>query len=194
MENTLFIVAAVICIASYIAQALVIKSIQRTTGKNLATGRIWPVLASVGLLSIGLMIAGGMSSLFSSGEMSDFSFSDGPWEIVLMLVSAAALIILLVRNIKGAGVGKGILLTCLQSCAGLLILAVGALKIALSMMHITLGTPAPPAPSRPTPQQIAAEKDDAAQRQEAYAQHYGYVSAQQAWDAGFTEGIDPDLF
>jgi len=192
METAPFIIVIVLAVAAYIAQNVLVKKIYAKTGNYLKTGRLLPALAFFGIF---LFVA----VLVFSGDIVG-ALTSSTLELVIFLVCVAAFVILLVRNIRGAGVGMGILLTVLQSMGGLLMVFLGSVKIATGM---TLGQI--DAASKLEAERTAAERQEAerraweAQRQaaerekaEAYARHDGFDSAQDAADAGMYSG-DPDL-
>jgi len=189
-STTLLIVALVLSVVAYVAQNIIIKNIYMKTGNYLKTGRIWPVLSFGGIaLSIAVF-------LFSGDIIGALTAST--FELVLFLVCFAGFVILLIRNIKGAGVGMGILLTLLQSASGLLIFALGSVKIATGMAMGQFGAATSVEESRKALDRKEAErKAKEAQRQaeerekaEAYARHDGFDSLQDAVDAG---AADPSL-
>lgn len=188
-DGILLIVELVLCVGAYIGQRIVIQSLWKSKRVNLSTGRLWSALAFLGVLLFTGVIAMG-------GSLSEL-MSEGVWALVIFLVSVAAFVILLVRNIKGAGAGLGIVLTILQTLSGLLVLILGVAKISANMAGVNLAPSASAEEIRK--RQTAVEAERAAQNrelereeQEAYAQNQGFSNAQEAADFG-DRSIDLDL-
>lgn len=193
METGL-IVAIVAVIGSYIAQKILIRNLAQTKGVNLSTGRLVPVLAFLGVAFVALAVMnsseyGGIANAVSSG---------GTIQIVIFLVSVAAFAYLLIRNIRGAGVGLGILLTVLQTVSGLLILFLGvaAVSTGMAMGQMTGGSPGTATLGK---QQKAAKKRAAEvaaaehEQDAAVAEHYGFTSTRDAAEAGVIPGTEENL-
>lgn len=191
MENAPFIIVIVLAIASYIAQNILVKKIYQKTGNYLKTGRLLPALAFFGIF---LLVA---LPMFAGGNIIQ-ALTASTFELVIFLVCVAAFVILLIRNIKGAGVGMGILLTVLQSAGGVLMIFLGSVKIATGMTMSQLGAATKLEGDRAVADRKEAErKTKEAKRQaeerekaEAYARHDGFDSLQDAVDAG---AADPSL-
>lgn len=189
-STTILIVVLVLSVAAYIAQNILVKQLYMKTGNYLKTGKIWPVLSFFGIFMIVAL------PVMSGGNIIE-ALTSSTLELVIFLVCVAGFVILLVRNIKGAGVGMGILLTVLQSAAGLLITLFGALKIGTVMTMSQLGAATKLEGDRNAANRQEAERRaweaqrQAAEREkaEAYAHHDGFDSLQDAVDAG---AADPD--
>lgn len=190
----LLIVAAVAVIGSYVAQRIIVQNLAKTKGVNLATGRFIPVLAFLGVL-----FTGGL--LLMSGQYGGFTSaltSSGTIGVVIMLGSIAVFAYLLIRNIRGAGAGMGILLTVLQVISGLLILALGVASVAAgaAMGQMTGGSPGVAALGK---QQRASKKRAAEvaaaehEQDAALAEHYGFTSTRDAAEAGVIPGTEENL-
>lgn len=190
----LLIVAAVAVIGSYVAQRIIVQNLAKTKGVNLATGRFIPVLAFLGVL-----FTGGL--LLMSGQYGGFTSaltSSGTIGVVIMLGSIAVFAYLLIRNIRGAGAGMGILLTVLQVISGLLILALGVASVAAgaAMGQMTSGSPGVAALGK---QQRASKKRAAEvaaaehEQDAALAEHYGFTSTRDAAEAGVIPGTEENL-
>lgn len=193
METGL-IVAIVAVIGSYIAQKILIRNLAQTKGVNLSTGRLVPVLAFLGVAFVAFAVMdsseyGGIANAVSSG---------GTIQIVIFFVSVAAFAYLLIRNIRGAGVGLGILLTVLQTVSGLLILFLGvaAVSTGMAMGQMTGGSPGAATLGK---QQKAAKKRAAEvaaaehEQDAAVAEHYGFTSTRDAAEAGVIPGTEENL-
>lgn len=190
MDNSgvLLIAALVVCVISWIVQKVLLKKIYQKTGKNLAIGRIVSVLLFFCAM---FAIAGPIIAISNGAKMAG-------WEYLVILAAVVAVAILLVRNIKGAGTGMGIALTVTQVLGGLLVTILGTVAIAMGAAGAQLT--GSPQVNQQFDQQKAADDDAAAKRraelieeQEAYAQKNYGMSAQDAFNAGLTRGIDPDL-
>lgn len=196
METGL-IVAIVAVIGSYIAQKILIRNLAQTKGVNLSTGRLVPVLAFLGVAFVAFAV---MNSNEYGGVANAVS-SDGTMGIVIFLVSVAAFAYLLIRNIRGAGVGLGILLTVLQTVSGLLILFLGVAAVGVSMTGTQLGAATSLGKQRQTSEARAVEamaaraKRTAEEHEQdaAVAEHYGFTSTRDAAEAGVIPGTEENL-
>ena len=190
MDNSgvLLIVALALCFISWIAQKILLKKVYQKTGKDLSVGRFVSVLLFFCVL---FAVAFPISMLSGGAKME-------PSGYLIILACFIIPIILLIRNIKGAGTGLGIALTVTQVLGGLLVTILGTISIATGMAGAQLKTS--PAVNQQQAQQNASNAAAAAKRraelieaQEAYAQKTYGMSAQDAFRAGLTKGIDPDL-
>lgn len=183
MDTTAVIVVIVACLAAYFVQIFLLNSIYKKAGKYMNTGRLWPALSLFGFVILW--------GIFAFGESDTIALL-----LLVGVICFIPFIVLVIRNIKGAGAAMGILLTIVQTISGLPILILGFLKmlqIGSNLAGVTT-TPISNHPNR-APQvkeQARKQREHDRESAEAYAEHDGFTSGQEAADAGMYSG-DPDL-
>lgn len=183
--RVLLIAFLILMIVSYFVQKSLVVKLYNTKGVNLSAGRIISILAAFGIYGIVFFF---LEMVPSGGFLIWLGVS---------AVLCIPTIFLLVRNIRGAGVGMGILLTVMQALSGFLILVLGvfALATGASMAQFSTGSGIPD-----TKAQKKADKKRAAQKKAieheqdaAVAEHYGYASTRDAAEAGIIPGTRENM-
>lgn len=184
MQMLLIAFLILMIIAYFVQKSLVVK-LYNTKGVNLSAGRIISVLASLGIYGpIGLYFEGAQGGRF----LTWLGFS---------AILCIPTIFLLVRNIKGAGVGMGILLTILQALSGLLILVFGVFALAtgasMAQFSTDSGIPATKAQKKAAKKRADQKKAIEHEQDAAMAEHYGYTSTRDAAEAGIIPGTRENM-
>lgn len=181
----LLIVFLILMIVSYFVQKSLVVKLYDTKGVNLSAGRIISVLAAIGVY--GPIVA-----------FNEFAARDGflVW-LGISAVLCIPTIFLLVRNIKGAGAGMGVLLTIMQALSGLLILVFGifALATGASMAQFSTGSGLPDTKAQKKADKKRADQKKAIEHEQdaAVAEHYGYTSTRDAAEAGIIPGTRENM-
>lgn len=180
----LLIAFLILMIVSYFVQKSLVVKLYNTKGVNLSAGRIISVLAAIGVYG----------PIISFNEFAHGGF------LVWLGISAVLCIptiFLLVRNIRGAGAGMGILLTIMQALSGLLILVFGifALATGASMAQFSTGSGLPDTKAQKKADKKRADQKKAIEHEQdaAVAEHYGYTSTRDAAEAGIIPGTRENM-
>lgn len=180
MQMLLIAFLILMIVAYFVQKSLVIK-LYNTKGVNLSAGRIISVLAALG-------IYGPIGLYFELAFLTWLGFS---------AILCIPTIFLLVRNIKGAGVGMGILLTILQALSGLLILVFGVFALAtgtsMAQFSTDSGIPATKAQKKAAKKRADQKKAIEHEQDAAMAEHYGYTSTRDAAEAGIIPGTQENM-
>lgn len=180
MQMLLIAFLILMIVAYFVQKSLVIK-LYNTKGVNLSAGRIISVLAALG-------IYGPIGLYFELAFLTWLGFS---------AILCIPTIFLLVRNIKGAGVGMGILLTILQALSGLLILVFGVFALAtgtsMAQFSTDSGIPATKAQKKAAKKRADQKKAIEHEQDAAMAEHYGYTSTRDAAEAGIIPGTRENM-
>ena len=163
------IVVVILSIVAYIAQNIMVKKLWQTKGINLSSNRIILGMAGLGFFILCVFIYGkslGMSLGSVLGDLGTIG-----WVIAIITIACFAYV--LIRNIRGAGAGTGIVLTVLQTLSGVLILVLGVAKVSLGVAGADMtGT-------------VGNGQKTAEVRSDETARKHGYKNAQDAWANGF---------
>lgn len=177
----LLIAFLILMIVAYFVQKSLVVKLYNTKGVNLSAGRIISVLAALG-------IYGPIGLYFELAFLTWLGFS---------AILCIPTIFLLVRNIKGAGVGMGILLTILQALSGLLILVFGVFALAtgtsMAQFSTDSGIPATKAQKKAAKKRADQKKAIEHEQDAAMAEHYGYTSTRDAAEAGIIPGTRENM-
>ena len=158
--NVGLIVVVILSIVAYIAQNIMVKKLWQTKGINLSSNRFFILCVFIYGKSLGMSLGSVMGDLGTIG-----------WVIAIITIACFAYV--LIRNIRGAGAGTGIVLTVLQTLSGVLILVLGVAKVSLGVAGADMtGT-------------VGNGQKTAEVRSDEAARKHGYKNAQDAWANGF---------
>ena len=156
-------------IVAYIAQNIMVKKLWQTKGINLSSNRIILGMAGLGFFILCVFIYGKSLGMSLGSVMGDL----GTIGWVIAIITIACFAYVLIRNIRGAGAGTGIVLTVLQTLSGVLILVLGVAKVSLGVAGADMtGT-------------VGNGQKTAEVRSDETARKHGYKNAQDAWANGF---------
>lgn len=127
--NVGLIVVVILSIVAYIAQNIMVKKLWQTKGINLSSNRIILGMAGLGFFILCVFIYGKSLGMSLGSVMGDL----GTIGWVIAIITIACFAYVLIRNIRGAGAGTGIVLTVLQTLSGVLILVLGVAKVSLGV-------------------------------------------------------------
>ena len=167
--NVGLIVVVILSIVAYIAQNIMVKKLWQTKGINLSSNRIILGMAGLGFFILCVFIYGKSLGMSLGSVMGDL----GTIGWVIAIITIACFAYVLIRNIRGAGAGTGIVLTVLQTLSGVLILVLGVAKVSLGVAGADMtGT-------------VGNGQKTAEVRSDEAARKHGYKNAQDAWANGF---------
>ena len=117
--NVGLIVVVILSIVAYIAQNIMVKKLWQTKGINLSSNRIILGMAGLGFFILCVFIYGKSLGMSLGSVMGDL----GTIGWVIAIITIACFAYVLIRNLRGAGAGTGIVLTVLQTLSGVLSVA-----------------------------------------------------------------------